>query len=384
MNEPTHNSGSAPFHYPEVGVGYFWPFGLLAATEAEGLDALSRNLEFMEEVERTQVVRPAPEWASPNKQVLDLHTLRLRDFSADGEVGGVRPTLVLPPYAGHTSIIADFHRGQSLVATLLDNGLPWVLAVDWKSATPEMRDYDVDNYLSEVNVCVDDWMQPVNLIGLCQGGWLAAMYAARYPHKVATLVLAGSPIDTRAGESAIKEYAHRLPLSFFRELVAMGGGILKGRYMLRGFKNMHPARQYYEKYVELYEHIEEPDYVARFESFERWYEYTIDLPGRWYLQVISQLFKENRFFEDRFVGLGRRLSLRDITCPVYLLAGKDDDITPAQQVFAAREPLGTTAEDVVVRQAPGGHIGLFMGSRTLAGVWPDIAHWIRDGGRAVA
>lgn len=383
MNESTHKTRKAPFHYPEIGVGYFWPFGLMSTIEAEGMEALSRNLEFMQEVERTQVVRPAPEWATANRQVLELHTLRLRDFSTD-ETKEIRPTLVLPPYAGHTSVIADFHRGQSLMATLLDNGLPRVLTVDWKSATAEMRDYDVDNYLAEVNICVDDRSEPVNLIGLCQGGWLAAMYAARYPHKVATLVLAGSPIDTSAGESAIKDYAHRLPLSFFQELVAMGGGILKGRYMLRGFKNMHPGKQYFEKYVELYEHIEESDYVNRFESFERWYEYTIDLPGRWYLQVISQLFKENRFFEDRFVGLGCRLSLRHITCPVYLLAGKDDDITPPQQVFAARERLGTAIEQVVTRQAPGGHIGLFMGRRTLTDVWPEITAWIQRNGRVSA
>ena len=31
-----------------------------------------------------------------------------------------------------------------------------------------------------------------SLVGLCQGGWLAAAYAARFPGKVAKLVLVGA------------------------------------------------------------------------------------------------------------------------------------------------------------------------------------------------
>jgi poly(3-hydroxyalkanoate) synthetase len=49
----------------------------------------------------------------------------------------------------------------------------------------------------------------------------------------------------------------------------------------------------------------------------------IDLPGRWYLQVITQIFKENRLAKGKFIGLGRQLNLHDITCAAYLLAGAD-------------------------------------------------------------
>jgi len=47
----------------------------------------------------------------------------------------------------------------------------------------------------------------VNLVGLCQGGWMSAMCAARFPRKVASLVLAGAPIDTDAGNGPIKRWA---------------------------------------------------------------------------------------------------------------------------------------------------------------------------------
>ena len=114
----------------------------------------------------------------------------------------------------------------------------------------------------------------------------------------------------------------------------------------------------------------------RKETFESWYENPIDLPGRWYLQVITQLFKENRLAKGEFVGLGRKLKLRNITCPAYLLAGAADDITTPEQVLDAAKYLGTPKDRIVQKTVPGGHIGLFMGARTLKEHWPAIARWI--------
>ncbi len=361
------------FLFPEVGVPFLWPFEFFVGLERIEIELLRDNIKFLDEIEKTQIERVKPAWATGNKVMLDLHTMNLRDFST-GKKGMY--TLVVAPYAGHTSVIADFHKGQSLVETLIDNGIKRVCVTEWKSATTAMKDYDIDMYLRELNTCVDDLEGIVNLIGLCQGGWLCAMYAARFPKKVNALVLAGAPIDTGAGKGVIKDYAHSFPMEFYEELVAMGGGILKGKFMLEGFKSMHPEKQYFGKFVDLYEHVDDPRYVKRFENFERWYEYTLDLPGNWYLQVIKELFKENRLYRGRFVGLGKRLSLKDIKSPVYLLAGDSDEITPRLQVFNAEKKLGTAKSKIVKDLAKGGHIGLFMGSRPLRENWPKIARWI--------
>jgi poly(3-hydroxyalkanoate) synthetase len=208
------------------------------------------------------------------------------------------------------------------------------------------------------------------------------MYAARFPGKVASLVLAGSPIDTDAGDGPVKRMVHAYPLSFYEELVAAGGGLMRGATMLQGWKNMHPEEHYIKKHIDLYEHMDDPVYLQKTETFERWYESPIDLPGRWYLQAISELFKENRLAKGEFVGLGSRLNLRDITCPVYLLAGEADDITTKEQVFDAEKYLGTPAASVEKKLVPGGHIGLFMGARTLKETWPGIARWIVAAGTA--
>ena len=208
------------------------------------------NLRFMTEAQLINAP-PAPEWATPNRVDLELDTLRLRDFSTQRWQAGAIPVLIDPPYAGHSSSIADYAKGQSLVETLRAAGHERILVLDWKSATPEMKDYDIDRYLAEINVVVDDLRTPVHLIGLCQGGWMSAMYAARFPGKVRTLVLAGAPIDTDAGNGPIKRMAHQLPMSTYRNLVAVGGGRMLGKVMLAAWKNMHPDEQYLKKYVDL-------------------------------------------------------------------------------------------------------------------------------------
>ncbi len=358
---------------PGINVPFFWPMQIAETLAEEGAEIAARNLKFLsEETKITEVLHP--QLATKNRVVLDLRTMVFRGYG-DLAAPGL-PVIVDAPYAGHTAMIADYHDGQSLVQTLMNSGLPRVYLTDWKSATPDMKDFEIDQYIAELNVCLDEVGGRAHLVGLCQGGWMAAMLAARFPGKVASLVLAGSPIDTSAGDGPLKHMVHQYPMSFYEELVAAGGGLMLGRFMLEGWKNMHPEQHYVEDHIDLYEHIDDPVWLKKTETFESWYEHPLDLPGRWYLQAIAQLFRENRLAKGEFVALGRKLSLRTITCPLYLLAGEADDITPREQVFAATQLVGTPADKIQQKLVPGGHIGLFMGARTLHDFWPDIAKWI--------
>lgn len=362
-----------PSASPLINVPFFWPAQLAADMLQQEVKLVARNVKFLSEEARLHGGLK-PRLATSHDVRMRLRTLDLCDYSAP-DARGI-PTLVNAPYAGHTSMIADYHQGQSLMQTLRAGGVGPLFLTDWHSATLDMRDFDVDQYLAELLACIDDLGGRVNLVGLCQGGWMAAMLAARFPEKVASLVLAGSPIDTHAGNGPLVKMVKQSPMSFYQDLVASGGGLMLGRYMLAGWKNMHAQEHYVQEHIDLYEHIDDPAWISKAEAFDRWYENPLDLPGRWYLQVIEQLFKDNRLAKGTFVGLGRTLDLKAITCPLYLLAGQSDDITLHQQVYAAEQLMGTPARDVTKRMVPGGHVGLFMGARTLAEAWPAIAAWI--------
>jgi pimeloyl-ACP methyl ester carboxylesterase len=86
---------------------------------------------------------------------------------------------------------------------------------DSQTATASMQDLGIDKYLAAIDSVVDHLGGKVHLVGLCQGGWMGAMYAARFSHKVGCIVLAGAPIDTDAGDGPIRQLAHSLPLSLY-------------------------------------------------------------------------------------------------------------------------------------------------------------------------
>ncbi|MCC2657993.1 MAG: alpha/beta fold hydrolase [Panacagrimonas sp.] len=353
----------------------YWPIEWTRQIRQRGLRL---PLDWMSYVKEAAAITfpDKPGWVTPHTVAFETQTMWLRDFSDADAPSDAIPVIIDAPYAGHPSTIADYADGQSLVQTLKAGGAKRLYVTDWKSASHAMRNFGIDKYLADLRDAVDHVGGRAHLVGLCQGGWLSAMLAARYPGKAVSLVLAGAPIDTHAGSGPVTKLAKRTPLSFYRSMVAMGGGRMRGRFMLQGWKNMHPDEHYWGKYVDLFDNITNPQYVNRARHFASWYEHVVDLPGRLYLEAVKHLFKLNRLARGEFVALGERISLKTITVPLYLLAGADDDITTPEQVFNAENLVGTPRDQIRKELAPGGHIGLFMGAKTLKEQWAHISAWI--------
>lgn len=325
---------------------------------------------------RAQALR----WATPNHVALDLATMRLRDFSraATGEA-----TVIIAPFALHTAVIADYARGHSIVEALRREGVERLFVTEWKSATSEMRDFSIDTYLADLNVVVDDLGAPVNLVGLCQGGWLALVFAARFPHKVRRLVMVGAPIDTHAGDSTISRLAQTVPMERYDEIVRAGEGRLLGRVQLTLWPGSAPGREEIVRTLQCAEAA--PSAIRALERrFRRWHFAVLDLPGVYYRQTVRWLYKENQLARNRFVALGRRISLTQITTPLFLLAARDDDITAPEQLLAVRSLVATSPGRIEARVVDGNHLSLFMGGETLTAAWQDIGRWLDQAPRVRA
>jgi poly(3-hydroxybutyrate) depolymerase len=319
--------------------------------------------------------RRRPGWASSPQAVHRTPLTALRDFTPR-RPADVVPTLVLPPQAGHDSCIVDFSEQQSQMRTIRAAGLERLFALEWIGATQATKDATIDDVLADVDDAVAraGGGGPVNLVGDCQGGWLAAIYAALEPERVNTLTIAGAPIDFHAGDAVIHESTQALSdpgLSFYRGLVAMGGGVLKGELLLGGFIVIRPDNEL-GRQLQLRAHIGEPEHVERYRAFEDWFKFTQDLAGPFYLWLVEHLFRDNRLLEGTLELSGRRVDLSRITCPVNMLAGAADHITPPAQVFALADAVSTPPEDIAQHTTSGGHLGLFMGTEALRNHWPVV------------
>jgi poly-beta-hydroxyalkanoate depolymerase len=180
------------------------------ATESEMASALAKELAHLAVGHPSNSMFREPRWTTPNRIALELPSMRLREFSADGDHVA---TLVCAPLALHDASLTDFAPEHSLVAALQMAGLRNVFVTDWRSASREMRFFSIESYLADLNVVVDELGGRVNLIGVCQGGWMALVYAARYPSKIHGLVPAGAPVDINACESELSRVAQRVPTS---------------------------------------------------------------------------------------------------------------------------------------------------------------------------
>ena len=283
-----------------------------------------------------------------------------------------RPVVIVAPYAVHDASIADFAPGHSLAQTLAAGGAGSVALTFWKSATAEMRDYGIDAYLGDLNVAIDDLGGRASLVGLCQGGWLAAAYAARFPGKVAKLVLAGAPIDPSAAESRITRALAAVPPTTVESLVAVTGGRISGALSLALWS--HRMDDEYSAEAAL----QSAGDSALNQRFDAWNARTVDLPGVYFLEVAEWLFRENRLARGCFPALGRPARLWDIEAPMFVLAAAEDEIVALPQALAAKSLCRATS--VAVQVEPGRHLSLFMGQRTLGGAWRDIARWLKGGG----
>lgn len=353
-------------------LAFLWP-ALAAETASEFASAMAREFINLAVRPGAETGAPEPQFSTRNKVVLELATVRLRGFStaSDGPA-----TLVCAPFALHGAAITDLAPRHSLVAALQHAGIERVFVTDWRSASTDMRLLSIDNYVANLNVLVDELGGAVDLVGLCQGGWMALAYAARFPTKVRKLVLAGAPIDIAAGNSKLSDLARDTPMAIFKELVDLGGGRILG-HRVRELWALSPLDR------EAVHHLlQSPDAIGsaafrRLEArFHEWYAWTVDLPGTYYLQVVEQLFKENRLAGGSFEILGRPIDLAGMRCPLFLLAARDDDVVASEQIFATAHLVDSRHCAIGRAIAPCGHLGLFMGREILAEVWPEIARWL--------
>jgi poly(3-hydroxyalkanoate) synthetase len=306
-------------------------------------------------------------WLSDNEVVARWPRIILRKFK-EGEKG--HALLLVPPEAGHNSQIVDYGPEQSLVQCASDNFRGDVYVIDKLRAGLEHATYSIEDSIHSLDLCVRSIGEPVHLVGLCQGGWQSAIYAALYPERVKTLTLAGAPIDFHAGDGIISEWARMLPISFFQAMVAMGRGRMPGAFITTGFKMMNAFDRFIGDDMNLYDNINDPGYVERYRLFKQWYEFTQPIGGQMYLEVVEQLFKENKLVKGLLEVMGRKVDLSHIYHPLYLIAGTEDEITPPAQLFAMGKHVSSTVIEEKLAEA--GHIGVFMKNPVIKEIWSDL------------
>lgn len=320
---------------------------------------------------------------TPSKTVFEDDTVKLRKYGD----GSNTPSLIVNPKAGHGRL-TDHGPGQSLVRTVLSSVGGPVFELDWKTCNLKNRFSMIDDLIKRIMVCASFIDRPFRIIGLCAGGWMSAIYAALFPEKISEIVTIGAPIDFTAGGGDIQEFVQNAPPGFFDLLVRLGGGVMRGEWMLAAWKGRNWVDRCFTDYWNWWQLAMEPECkekrakIEKVRRYRRWYETSIDLGG-WYAQACEGLFRANKLIKGELEVFGQRVNLKRITQPWTRIWGTKDDITLRKQAFFNPIFISTPVEQIRDVEIAGvGHIGCFLSEKSqpvvagaLGGAGNHWQHW---------
>jgi polyhydroxyalkanoate synthase len=111
-----------------------------------------------------------------------------------------------------------------------------------------------------------------------------------------------------------------------------------------------------------------------FLRMEQWIFDSPGQPGECYRQFITDLYQQNYLIKGK-LQLGRKtVNLQKITMPLLNIYAANDHIVPHSSTKALNRYV--SSEDKELYEVPGGHIGIFVGSKAQKELAPKIAEWL--------
>jgi polyhydroxyalkanoate synthase subunit PhaC len=281
--------------------------------------------------------------------------------------------------------MADLQEDRSLVRSLLRQGLDLWL-VDWGQPNRTERWLTIDDYVDDYihaaveRVSRETGHDRITLLGICEGGVFTTCYAALHPDKVKGLVLTITPIDFHADRDDpdthhgfLNLWTRSLDRADIDRLVDTYGG-LPGEFMSSVFSLMTPMRSLTKYNIDLIDVIDDEAKLMNFLRMEKWLADRPAHPGEAAKQWLKDLYQDNKLVKGEFMLSGRRVDLSKLTAPVLNVFALNDHIIPPTCSRALGNHVGT--KDYSEIELPGGHVGLFVSSKSQGSLSKGISAWL--------
>ncbi len=312
---------------------------------------------------------------TPKDVIYQRGTLRLYHYHHQSdEVYRIPVVLVMSliskPY------ILDLTPGVSFVEFLLKQGFD-VFMIDWGVPRPEDSKLRLEDYTTDfIPACIAKIQQAtgehdVSFIGYCMGGLLSLIYGGLYPDApMSNLVCIATPVDYE-GMGLFKQWTDKRWFDVDRVVDSLGN--IPPELMYRSFELLRPADRLVA-YVRLWDNLWNDQYVKHYRLFNKWTSDQIPFPGECFRQSTKELMWENKLLKGELEIGGRRVDLKQITCPVLNAMAQHDHIAPYEATNQLTSLVGSEdKEDVVLK---GGHVSLVAGMNAVMRLWPKVNEWL--------
>jgi len=273
--------------------------------------------------------------------------------------------------------IVDLQQDRSLVQNLLNLGLD-IYLIDWGYADRGDMFLTMDDYINGyMDNCVNvvrkrHGLDAVNVLGICQGGTFSLCYASMHPKKVKNLITMVTPVDFSARDSLLNVWVQGLDVDGMVDTL----GNVPGDFMNGGFLMLKPFQLMAQKYVGIVSILDQQQSMRSFLRMEKWIFDSPDQAGETFRQFIKDLFQDNKLIKGELEIGGERIDLGRVTMPILNIYATEDHLVAPASSMALERYVGS--KDVTTLPFPGGHIGIYVSSRSQKVLAPAIASWVKE------
>jgi polyhydroxyalkanoate synthase subunit PhaC len=339
-------------------------------------EALSMNKKMLQGLNTMLTIKDVDVDLTPKEVVYEEDKVKLYHYLPKAEVTSPIPTLIVYALVNRQYMM-DLQQDRSVIGKWLEHGLD-VYIMEWGYPDKTDRYLTMEDYIDVyINNAVDQvrklsGQDKINLLGVCQGGTFSTIYAALYPEKIKNLVTMVTPIDFSTEDGLLYVWSKYMNVDNLVDAY----GVVPGNFMNVGFLLLKPFQLMLDKYMGLMENLDNPDIVRDFLRMEKWIFDSPAQAGEAFRKFIKDFFQDNLLIQNKFELGGRRVDLKNITMPLLNVFAEQDHLVPPSSSKPLNDAVGSKDKDMI--SFPGGHIGLYVSSRSQKEVSPAVAKWLND------
>ncbi len=296
--------------------------------------------------------------------------------------------LVLVPPLGVTTNTFDLMPQRSLVKFMVASGFDTYL-VDWGEPRKEHAGLNLEDYSHRMmGVALDkirrhSGKQELSMMGWCMGGLLCLLYQGlELDPDIRNIVTVASPIDVQSGGGVVAGLAQAMDapaklVSNYTNLrlnafdpARLGMPPWATTLIFKATDPIGSVTTYWDLMMRLWDR----EFVESHSTTSDYLNNMLRYPGGVLQDMAVKVMGDNQLAKGQ-VEVGDALARLDrIESNFIAFAGETDHLVPAD---IAEASVGIVAsKDKEFRVAPGGHMGVILGSKAQGAVWKESAEWL--------
>src|ERR1700757_1885244 len=313
--------------------------------------------------------------ATPKTEVYAEDKLRLYHYNRDTDATIKTPVLIVYALV-NTYKMLDLQPDRSYIRNLLNLGLD-VYLIDWGNPTKSDRYLNMDDYINDyINNCVDvvrkkHKAEKINIISICQGGTFSVIYTALHQSKIKNLVTQVTPVDFSTNDGLLFRWSKDMD---FDKIVEGYNGLIPGEFLNEGFAQLKPMMKL-QKQQSMVSVLDDKDKLQNFLRMEKWIADSPAQAGECFRQFMKDLYQKNSLIKDELVVGGKKIKLKNITCPVLNIYATEDHLVPPAAAKDLEKYIGSSDKSTI--SFGGGHIGVFVGGKAQKELAPAVAEFLK-------